>query len=220
MTVVPSDSLKPRKSPRQARSAATVAAIFEATFQVLLSDGIARLTTTRVAQRAGVSVGTMYQYFPHKQALLYAVLDQYLGDVVLAVQAACARYEGASLRDMSDGLCRAYLDAKLRHLPGSRALYVVAAELDTADLVADVVGRTDQAIARLLVTASDAVFDDVETVTFALRSMLVGTVQTVLEKDGSAASLAILRAQLPVMSRAYLVEVSRSRPNTKGVSAG
>ncbi|WP_448097217.1 TetR/AcrR family transcriptional regulator [Luteibacter yeojuensis] len=196
-----------------------MAAIFEATFQVLLSEGIARLTTTRVAQRAGVSVGTMYQYFPHKQALLYAVLDQYLEDVMTAMQAACVRYEGASLREISDGLCRAYLDAKLRHLPGSRALYVVAAELDTADLIADVVGRADQAIARLLTTASDAVFDDIETVTFAWRSMLVGTVQAVLEKDGSPASLAILRTQLPVMARAYLVEASRSRPDTTGVSA-
>ncbi|WP_429197303.1 TetR/AcrR family transcriptional regulator [Luteibacter sp. W1I16] len=216
---MPSDSLKPRKSPRQARSTVTVAAIFEATFQVLLSEGIARLTTTRVAQRAGVSVGTMYQYFPHKQALLYAVLDQYLGDVVIAIEAACEQYEGASLREMSDGLCRAYLDAKLRHLPGSRALYVVAAELDTADLVADVVRRTDQAITRVLMTASDAVFGDVETVTFALRSMLVGTVQAVLEKDGSPESLAILRAQLPVMSRAYLLEASRSRPNARGEPA-
>lgn len=76
MTVVPSEGLKARKIPRQARSSATVTAIHEATFQVLLADGIGRLTTTRVAERAGVSVGTMYQYFPHKQALLYAVLDQ------------------------------------------------------------------------------------------------------------------------------------------------
>ena len=65
MPVAPSDALKPRKTPRQARSAATVEAIFEATIQVLLVDGYAGLTTTRVAGRAGVSVGTMYQYFPH-----------------------------------------------------------------------------------------------------------------------------------------------------------
>ena len=47
------DALSPRKTPRQARSAATVSAIFEATIQVLLSDGAAGLTTTRVAERAG-----------------------------------------------------------------------------------------------------------------------------------------------------------------------
>ena len=52
---------EPRKSPVQARSAASVDAIIEATIQVLLRVGKERLTTTRVAERAGVSVGTLYQ---------------------------------------------------------------------------------------------------------------------------------------------------------------
>lgn len=56
--------LNPRKRPRQARATATLDAIFEATIQLLVADGPQRLTTTRVAARAGVSVGTMYQYFP------------------------------------------------------------------------------------------------------------------------------------------------------------
>ena len=61
---------KPRKTPVQRRSRVTVDAILEATIQVLLAEGLARLTTTRVSERAGVSVGTMYQYFPNKQALI------------------------------------------------------------------------------------------------------------------------------------------------------
>lgn len=71
MDATPPRHLSPRKKPRQARSATTVETIFEATIQVLLSEGIHWLTTTRVAERAGVSVVTMYQYLPHKQALLY-----------------------------------------------------------------------------------------------------------------------------------------------------
>jgi AcrR family transcriptional regulator len=61
--------LEPRKSPVQARSAASVDAILEATIQVLLHAGKERLTTTRVASRAGVSVGTLYQYFPNKSPI-------------------------------------------------------------------------------------------------------------------------------------------------------
>jgi AcrR family transcriptional regulator len=209
MPVIPSEGLKARKTPRQARSAATVAAIFEATFQVLLSDGIGRLTTTRVAERAGVSVGTMYQYFPHKQALLYAVLDQYLDDVVMAVEEACVRLAGGRLAEMSDGLTEAYLDAKLRHMPASLALYAVAAELDTAALVADIVRRVDRSVEALLQSARDADFDDVGKVTFAVRTMLVGTVQAGLERDASPAALHMLRTQLPVMCRAYLMAASR-----------
>lgn len=68
--------ITPRKSPRQARSKVTVDAIIEATTQVLLTDGYDRFTTARAAERAGVSVGTLYQYFPNKAALASAVIER------------------------------------------------------------------------------------------------------------------------------------------------
>ncbi len=77
--------LRPRKRPVQARSEATVAALFEASIQVLLAAGYRRLTTTRVAERAGVSVGTLYQYFPNRQALILSLIERYLEDLVGAI---------------------------------------------------------------------------------------------------------------------------------------
>src|SRR5215471_4701662 len=79
----------PRKTPVQARATVTVGAISEATIQVLLRQGAHRLTTTRVAERAGVSVGTLYQYYPNKESLLFAVLADHLDRVAAAVDAAC-----------------------------------------------------------------------------------------------------------------------------------
>ena len=63
--------LSSRKSPQQARSADLVAAILQAAVQVLASEGMQRFTTTRVAERAGVSVGSVYQYFPNKASILF-----------------------------------------------------------------------------------------------------------------------------------------------------
>lgn len=60
-----------RKQPKQARSEALVAAILEAAVQVLAKEGAARFTTIRVAEKAGVSVGSLYQYFPNKAAILF-----------------------------------------------------------------------------------------------------------------------------------------------------
>lgn len=60
-----------RKKPRQARSKDLVAAILQAALQVLAREGARRFTTTRVAERAGVSVGSIYQYFPNKAAILF-----------------------------------------------------------------------------------------------------------------------------------------------------
>ena len=60
-----------RKKPQQARSNDLVAAILEAALQVLAKEGASRFTTTRVAERAGVSVGSIYQYFPNKASILF-----------------------------------------------------------------------------------------------------------------------------------------------------
>ncbi|EQB11638.1 hypothetical protein L288_03315 [Sphingobium quisquiliarum P25] len=60
-----------RKQPRQARSAGLVEAVLEAAVQVLVTEGAARFTMARVAKRAGVSVGSLYQYFPNKAAILF-----------------------------------------------------------------------------------------------------------------------------------------------------
>jgi AcrR family transcriptional regulator len=63
--------LTSRKKPKQARSNDLVAAILEAALQVLAKEGAQRFTTTRVAERAGVSVGSIYQYFPNKASILF-----------------------------------------------------------------------------------------------------------------------------------------------------
>uniref|UniRef100_B0SWA6 Transcriptional regulator, TetR family n=1 Tax=Caulobacter sp. (strain K31) TaxID=366602 RepID=B0SWA6_CAUSK len=67
---------KERRTPRQARAEATVEAIFDATFQLLEAGGLENLTTNHIAQRAGVSIGTLYQYFGGKQEILAAMAQR------------------------------------------------------------------------------------------------------------------------------------------------
>ena len=71
MTQVQTSRISARKSPRQARSNDLVEAILKAAVQVLATEGAQRFTTARVAERAGVSVGSLYQYFPNKAAILF-----------------------------------------------------------------------------------------------------------------------------------------------------
>ncbi|MFC4013823.1 TetR/AcrR family transcriptional regulator [Nonomuraea purpurea] len=72
--------LTPRKHPRQQRSRETVAAILEAAAQLFQRHGYSETTTNKVAERAGVSIGSLYQYFPNKDALLVALAEHYLAE--------------------------------------------------------------------------------------------------------------------------------------------
>lgn len=67
----------PRKHAAQRRSRATVAALIEATARILVSEGFDKASTNRIAERAGVSIGSLYQYFPSKEALVAAVIDRH-----------------------------------------------------------------------------------------------------------------------------------------------
>src|SRR5207237_4083987 len=80
-----------RKQPKQRRSRETVEAIVQASIQVLGNSGWAGFTTNRVAERAGVSIGSVYQYFPEKSALVAAIRARHFADVLAVVQAAAGR---------------------------------------------------------------------------------------------------------------------------------
>jgi AcrR family transcriptional regulator len=68
---------KPRKQASQARSRALVDALIEATTRILVKDGFDQASTNRIAAKAGVSVGSLYQYFPSKEALVAAVMERH-----------------------------------------------------------------------------------------------------------------------------------------------
>jgi AcrR family transcriptional regulator len=199
--------LTPRKQPRQTRSLATVNTIFEATIQVLVSDGPRRLTTTRVAHRAGVSVGTLYQYFPHKAALFYALNERYLVSLSERIEAACLAQHGAGLAQMVEALVMTYWVAKTERPEVTRALYQSVAELDNGLLIAAFARRVDVATENMLLSAADGAFPDLSTVTLALLSTIFGTVRSAFERDLPTDSGNAVCQQLVVMCIAYLEAV-------------
>jgi AcrR family transcriptional regulator len=103
-------ALTPRKTPRQARAAHTVDSIIEAAAQLLAAGGLAAYTTNGVAARAGVSIGTLYQYFPNKDALMVALIDREQARRVAGVRAvAAALPAGVTLDQLIRAVVRAAL---------------------------------------------------------------------------------------------------------------
>jgi AcrR family transcriptional regulator len=81
---------KPRKQASQARSRALVDALIEATTRILVKDGFDQASTNRIAAKAGVSVGSLYQYFPSKEALVAAVMERHDRQLMQVVRDALA----------------------------------------------------------------------------------------------------------------------------------
>lgn len=196
--------LKPRKQPVQARSTATLAAIFEATIQVLLTHGHQKLTTTLVAARAGVSVGSLYQYYPNKHALLAAAVERHLEHIVESVEAACQQAMGLPLDAATRLLCDAFVEAKMARVDVSRALYAPSAELDGAAVVKAMTLRAAVAVSPLLAALTEPRIANPPMTALFLLTALVGPVQAVLEAGASPEMVATLRQNLHALASGYL----------------
>jgi AcrR family transcriptional regulator len=203
--------LEPRKLPVQARAAVTVEAISEATIQVLLSHGADRFTTTRVADRAGVSVGTLYQYFPNKQSLLFAVIENHLDRVAEAVEAACEQARYQPLAEMIRHTVEAFIDVKMERADISVALYQVSADVGGPAVVKRTSQRVRKAIERMLGTASDTKSPPDKFAVEMMVASMSGAMCHALESGASPAMMRKLREHLTLLCQSYLLAVCSRR---------
>ncbi len=196
--------LEPRKTPVQSRSAASVDAILKATVQVLLRVGKEKLTTTRVAARAGVSVGTLYQYFPNKSALLRAALKLHAEEILAEVNKACIEQRGQPAEQMAEALAVAFLAVKMRDPKKSRALYAVSSDLEGAEIMASTAVSVNEAIAGLLRSAPEVMTRDLRLMATVLQSTIAGVKRQLLESDMAEAQFKVMQRELVSVVRSYV----------------
>lgn len=103
--------INPRKVPSQARSREMVETILDATARVLMKSGFAKTTTNKVAEQAGVSVGSLYQYFPSREALVAAVARRHADRLKGALEAELGKSAQLSLRTAIESLMQAVATA-------------------------------------------------------------------------------------------------------------
>lgn len=207
------NALAPRKQPVQARASATLALLHTAAIQVLGSEGLGGCTTTRVAERAGVSVGSLYQYYPNRDALLAAVLDRHLDAVAQAIEDVCRDNRGRSVAELAAPLVSSFLAVKFGDADASKALYAAAGERGGPAKVAEVQMRMTSAITEMLAAAPDGRFGDPGLVAAVAFNAMVGPVRAVLEGQMSQDTLPRLEVELSRLVGAYLERsLLRTRP--------
>jgi AcrR family transcriptional regulator len=188
----------------QARSTASVEAILKATVQVLLRVGKERLTTKLVAARAGVSVGTLYQYFPNKSALLRTALKLHVEEILAEVEQVCLTQRGSPVEEMAEALALAFLAVKMRDPKKSRALYAVSADLEGAKVAARGAARVNDAIFELLRSAPEVMVTDLRLMATVLQSIIAGVKRQLLESNTPEGEFIVLQRELVLVVRSYV----------------
>jgi AcrR family transcriptional regulator len=132
-----------RKSPTQARAAQTVDAIVEAAIQILQSDGEERLTTNRIAERAGVSIGSLYQYFADKEAIVEAVAERERDKVVSSILKTLSGVDAEDFEAVTREVIRTMVGAFARRRRARRIVLLTMLRRwqDTPDKGADEVAQ-------------------------------------------------------------------------------
>ena len=212
MPALAQTTLQPRKVPIQARSAASVDAMLEATLQVLVAVGKENLTTTRVAERAGVSVGTLYQYFPNKSSLLQATLRRHFEGVAAAIFHTCEEQRGNTLESMGSMLAESFLAAKLADGKSSVALYAVSSDVDGVEIALEMRLKTQGAVRSMLETAGDGPLRDPAMTATVLLGIMSGLSRQLLESPSPEAVYPSYRGELRAAVVAYLATCARQSP--------
>ncbi|MDG3439533.1 TetR family transcriptional regulator [Nitrospirillum amazonense] len=175
-----SPRISSRKQPQQARSAGLVATILEAAVQVLAKEGAARFTTARVAEKAGVSVGSLYQYFPNKAAILFRLQSdewRQTADMLRAILEGRARPPLDRLRT----LVHAFLKSECEEAEMRGALADAAPLYRDAPEAKEARGSTDDVVAAFMREALPNATD-------AVRAMAGDLIKTTVSQVGKGYS--------------------------------
>ncbi|MED5619933.1 TetR/AcrR family transcriptional regulator [Ideonella sp. BN130291] len=204
-------ALSPRKLPRQSRSQATVDAILDATAQVLVERGYADTSTNAVAQRAGVSVGSLYQYFPNKDALIAALHDRHARQMQAVIERALARHADGSLLEALTGVIESAMEAHRvdadLHQVLERQFLGRAAELHDHD---EVEAQLEEQLRRLLQQhREELAVADLKLATFTVMHAVHAVVHAAVRQRPGGVSLKALTRETVALAHAYLTAPRR-----------
>ena len=140
-----------RRAPKQERARATVEAILEATAQLLVEVGYHNTSTNKIAERAGVSVGSLYQYFKNKESIVAALVEQFADRQFELLAARLSAVVGAPLEDAVPQLVRALLETKQLEPELNQVLFEHLPPVGQIDMLRD---WTDRAVGVVILALS------------------------------------------------------------------
>jgi AcrR family transcriptional regulator len=198
----------PRKRPTQRRATVTTDAILIAVEQVLERDGLDGLTTNRVAAVAGVSIGSLYQYFPNKQALVRELHERYLAQTLDGCRALLAACDGVPLGLVCQRTAAVLVAMRERQRPIHRWLIELRSEVGFQERYRELLDGFAYEVARFLARRPDVRFEDPRAAAWVIVHALEGIVQAVAAR-GREVEIAPLASAACELIGAYLASAAR-----------
>jgi AcrR family transcriptional regulator len=185
-----------RKPGVQQRSAATVDAVLEAAIRILTSRGYSAMTTSAVADLAGVSVGSLYQYFPNRLAIVAELFRRHVAEIIAAITATHLS-EAAEFRSAVGVIMRSLIDAEVKQRAVSLALNSAVQDVHGREIASTAADGIAQSLATMLQPHLRRPWTDHDTVRLGLAIASVEGMMwavnerapNLLETDGLAALL-------------------------------
>jgi len=197
--------LSPRKAPRQSRSQATVTAILDATAHILVERGVAAVSTNAVAERAGVSVGSLYQYFPNKDALIAALHARHGEQMMAVIQRALTKAMDVTLDEALGGLIEATVEAHRVDADLHRMLEHQFGGHDQDALHEEYLDVMEDRIVAMLARHRDEIaVPDLKLASYMLMHSAHGLIHAVVQHRPRGVSLKAATQEIVRMMKSYL----------------
>jgi AcrR family transcriptional regulator len=209
-----------RKQPQQARAQETVRAILEATIQILDQEGLDAATTTRIAEVAGVSIGSLYQYFSHRDAILSALQDREFHRTLTVVEQILAdgnldEEPAETVRAVLRGLAGLYMECPGLH----RVLAIEGLRVAKAERVHAFDLRVIQVVRHFLAaTKAPIVRRNVDAAAFLVYQSVRAAMLAYLLERPPGLDFESLIEELSNLVTGYLLGPDRKAPRARGAA--
>jgi AcrR family transcriptional regulator len=196
-----------RRRPKQRRAQETVTAVLDAVIRILKREGLSAVTTNRIAKVAGVSIGSVYQYFPDKRAIFLALHERHSEEIGRLVESTLVKHASASTEEVLRALVGAIADA---HVPDPELYELLSTEVPhRAQGSHDLAGRLSGAL-RLAIASRSSKFRNaaaVEKMLFVVTHMIDALAHAAVLSRPSSLSLAAAKEESVRAIMAYLRSV-------------
>jgi AcrR family transcriptional regulator len=208
----------PRKNATQTRAKATVDALLAATARILVKVGYDHASTNKIAEAAGVSIGSLYQYFPSKEALVAAVIEKHMGEMMDVVRASLVRVAGMPVREAARELVRIMLEAHRIEPKLHRVLVEQIPRVGSMERVEQVEEEATRLVRAYLEAHRDEIdVDDLDMAAFlAVSSVEALTHVAVLRRPELLSDPRFVDEVAALVVRYLEGDASSSRARTKG----